>query len=71
MKFSFQGIKFHSTLVYNEKYIKAKAKEFNGVNNTNFWGNEVPKEGVHHTGIACIDIDFVMKMGKKILLKFI
>ena len=60
-----KGIKFHSNLVYDEKYIKAKVKEFDGVVNTNVWGNEVPKEGVHYTCIACINIDPVMKMDKK------
>ena len=34
--------------VYDEKYIKAKVKEFNGVVNTNFLDDKVPKEGVHH-----------------------
>ena len=59
------NIKFHSMPVYDEKYIKAKIKEFNGVVNTNFWGNKIPKAGVHHTCIACISIDSVMKMEKK------
>ena len=39
-----KGIKFHSNLVFDEKYIKAKVKEFNGVGNRNFWGDEVPKK---------------------------
>ena len=30
------NIKFHSMPVYDEKYIKAKVKEFNGVIKTNF-----------------------------------
>ena len=30
------NIKFHSTPVYDEKYIKAKVKEFNGVIKPNF-----------------------------------
>ena len=59
------NIKFHSMPVYHEKYIKAKMKEFNGVVNTNFWGDKIPKEGVHHSCIACISINFVMKMEKK------
>ena len=59
------NIKFHSMPVYDEKYIKTKIKEFNGVVNTNFWGNKILKEGVHHTCIACISIDSVMKMKKK------
>ena len=59
------NIKFHSRPVYDEIYIKAKVKEFNGVVNTKFWGDKVPKESVHHTYIACISIDSVMKMEKK------
>ena len=47
--------------VYDEKYIKVKVKEFNGVVNTNFWSNEVPK-GVDYICIACINIDSVMKI---------
>ena len=39
------SIKFHSTPVYNEKYIKAKVKEFTGLVNTNFLNDEAPKEG--------------------------
>ena len=59
------NIKFHSMPVYDEKYIKAKVREFNGVVNINFCGDEIPKEGVHHTCIACINIDSVLKMEKK------
>ena len=59
------SIKFHSTPVYNEKYIKAKVREFNGVIKTNFLGDEVPKENEHYTCIACITIDSVMRMEKK------
>ena len=32
---------------------------------TNFLGDEVPKENVHYTCIACITIDSVMRMEKK------
>ena len=66
-----KGIKFHSNHVYDEKYIKANVKEFNGVVNTNVLGNEVPKKGVYYTGIAWISIDSVMKTDKKIIHKFI
>ena len=45
--------------------MKAKVKEFNGVVNKNFWGDKVPKEGVHHICLACLSIDSVMKMDKK------
>ena len=54
--------KFYSMPVYDKKYIKAKVREFNGLIKTNFLGDEVPKEGVHHTCIVCTTIDFVMRM---------
>ena len=56
------NIKFHSMPVYDEKYIKAKVREFNGVIKTNFLGDEIPKENVHYICIACITIDSVVKM---------
>ena len=52
-------------LVYGEKYIKAKVREFNGVIRTNFLADETPKESMHQTCIAYITIDSVMKMEKK------
>ena len=63
--------KFHSIPVYDEKYIKAKVREFNGVIKTNFLGDEIPRENVHYTCMTCITIDSVMKMEKKIVYKFI
>ena len=54
--------------VYDEKYIKAKVREFNGVIKTNCWvfsSDEVPKENEHFACIACITIDSVMRMEKK------
>ena len=59
------NIKFHSMPVYYEKYIKTKVREFNGVIKTNFLGDEIPKESMHYTCIACITIDSVMRMEKK------
>ena len=59
------GIKFHSKPIYEQKYLKAKVREFDGVIKTNFLGNDVPKENIHYTCIACITIDSVMKMDKK------
>ena len=53
--------------VYDEKYIKSKVKEFNGVVKTNFLGDEIPKENMHYTCIACITIDSVMRMEKRII----
>ena len=59
------GIKFHSEPVYEYKYLKAKVREFDGVIKTNFLGNDMPKENMHYTCIACITIDSVMRMEKK------
>ena len=42
------NIKFHCMPVYDEKYIYAKVREFNGVIKTNFLGDEIPKENVHY-----------------------
>ena len=59
------NIKFHSMPVYDEKCIKAKVREFNGVIKTKFLSDEIPKENVHYTCIACITIDSVTKIEKK------
>ena len=59
------GITFHSEPVYEYKYLRTKVREFDGVIETNFLGNGIPKENVHYTCIACITIDFVVKMDKK------
>ena len=59
------GIKFHSDAVYEYKYLKAKIREFDGVTKTNFLGNDIPKENMHYTCIACITIDSVMRIDKK------
>ena len=37
------NIKRHSMPVYDEKYINARVREFNGVIKTNFLGDEIPK----------------------------
>ena len=49
--------------VYDEKYLKTKVREYDGVLKTNFLGNCVPKKKMHYT---CITIDSVMKMENKI-----
>ena len=59
------GIKFHSEPVYEYRYLKAKVREFDGVIKTNFLGNDMPKENMHYTCIACITIDSVMRIDKK------
>ena len=59
------GIKFHSEPIYENKYLKAKVREFDGVIRTNFLGNDMPKENMHYACIACITIDSVMRIDKK------
>ena len=59
------NIKFHSMPIYDQTYIKTKVTEFDGKIKTNFLGNEIPKENMHYTYIACIIIDSVMKMNNK------
>ena len=54
------GIKFNSKPVYDEKYTKAKVRDFEKK-----LGNGVPKENIHYTCIACITIDSVMRIDKK------
>ena len=51
------NIKFYSMPVYDKTYIKSKVREFDGKIKTTF---------IYYTCIACITIDSVMKMGKKL-----
>ena len=57
--------KFHSESIYKQKYLKAKGREFDGAIKTNFLGNDMPKENMYYTCIACITIDSILKMDKK------
>ena len=59
------SIKFHSEPIYEKKYLKPKVREFDGAIKTNFLGNDMPKENMHYTCIACITIDSVMRIDKK------
>ena len=65
------NIKFHSQPIYENKYLNAKVREFDGSIKTNVLGNNLPKENTHYTCIACITVDSVMKINKKIIHKFI
>ena len=59
------GIKFHSEPVYEYKYLRVKVREFDDIIKTNFLGNDVPNKNMHYTFIACIIMDFVMRMDKR------
>ena len=54
-----------------KKYIKVKVKEFNGGIKTNFLDNKILEEKEHYACIACITIDSVIKIEKKIIRRFI
>ena len=60
-----RGINFHSEPASEYKYLKAKVREFDEVIKTNFLGNNIPKENMHYTCIACITIDSVLTIDKK------
>ena len=47
-------IKFHSDPIHENKYLKAKVREFDGEIRTNFLGNDMPKENMYYNCIACI-----------------
>ena len=59
------GIEFHNEPVYEYKYLKAKVREFDGVIKMNILGNDIPKENMHYTCIACIIIDSVLRIDQK------
>ena len=59
------NIKFHSKSVYDEKYIKAKVKTFNGVVKTVFSDDKISSEIVYYICIAAISTDSVMRIDKK------
>ena len=59
------NIKFHSQPIYENKYLKAKVREFDGNIKTNFLSNNLPKENTYYTCIACITVNSIIKMNKK------
>ena len=50
--------------VYNEKYLKAKTKSYNGKINTNFHNNNIQKEGSQYICLSVILLDSVFRTGK-------
>ena len=59
------NIKFHSQPIYENKYLKAKVREFDGNIKANFLGNNLSKENTYYTCIACITVDSVLKINMK------
>ena len=60
---------FDNEPVYNEKYLKAKIKYYNGKINTNFHNNEIPKEGFQCICLSVILIDSDLEQVIIIILK--
>ena len=50
---------------YDEKYMNAKVRIFNGVIKIKFLDDEIPKEGILYSWIVCITIYFVMRIEKR------
>ena len=55
---------FYSEPVYNEKYLKAEIKSYNGKINTNLHDNKIPKESSQFICLSVILIGSVFKIGK-------
>ena len=55
---------FDSEPVYNEKYLKAKIKSYNGKINTNFLDNKIPKESSQFICLSVILIGSVFRTNK-------
>ena len=54
------GVVFHSEPIHDDSYIKTKV-----IKNL-FDGNEFPKERIGHVCIACINVDSVLRVDKKV-----
>ena len=55
---------FHSEPVYNEKYLKAKIKSYDGKINRNFQNNKIPKEDSQYICLSVVSINFVFITSK-------
>ena len=55
---------FDSEPVYNEKYLKAYIKSYNGKINTNFYNNKIPKKGSEFICLSVILIHFYSRTDK-------
>ena len=59
-------LKYSADPICGKKYIVTKLKVFNGVNNTTFTDEKIPKERNHYACIAAIDVGSVLKVYKKV-----
>ena len=65
------GIKLYSEPTYDDSHIKSKVKTFSDMIKTLFDGDEISKERVEYACTASISVDFVLKVDKKIIHRFI
>ena len=56
---------FDNEPIYNEKYLRAKIKSYNGKINTNFHNNKILEEGSQYICSSIILNDSVFRTGKK------
>ena len=59
------SVEFDSQLVYDEKYIKTRIKNFDNKVITKFTDNEISKENTHYPFISAICVGSVMKLEKE------
>ena len=52
-------------VLFDDKYLIAKLKIFNGTNRTTFTDNDIPFEKNHYNCIPAIDIDSVLRIDNK------
>ena len=62
---------FDNEPIYNEKYLRAKLKFYNGKINTNFHNNKIPKEGSQFICLSVILIDSVFRTGRNYYQMFL
>ena len=67
----FGGVKFYSEPICDDSYIKTKVKTFSEIVKTLFSGDEIPRERVEYACMACVNIDSVLKVNKKIIHSYI
>ena len=63
--------KIHSKPIYDGKYIKTKITLFDGVICTNFYDNQILREGTYYVCSAKITIDSVMKIENSSTFQYI
>ena len=66
---SFLKREFDSQPVYNEKYLKAKIKVYNGKINTNAHDNKIPREDSQFIYLSVILINSFFRTGKNYYLQ--